>query len=716
MFESLPHLLAWNFFVVILMAGSITIVSLFPVMKRRPALRHALWFLVLVKLVTPPLIPVPVLAGVTAESDSTLDKPVPRVVDITEVEPASGNVNDEALPLTAQSMMDLKDSDRTSAVKVEPHEAATPPEILPRVIATAVFAWTAVALILLTRGFLRVRRLSLLIQRADEANDRLKRIARVAGQRMGVADFDVREIDGQIPPMVWARWSRPVILFPRELIGQMSDDQLLWAVGHELAHFRRRDQWSNSFAMLVTALCWWHPAAWVARNEMRKAQELCADEAVIRACDVSVRSYMKTLLQALEFIQLDEIPSAAPASCLFDSSALESRFQILAGGNLVHRTSWRIKAILLLGLAGLMCLPVNAQTGDNSQSTVGETTAKGLPAGNDRGSLAAVAPGTDDSQAGKQLFMHWYSGTAGDRPRMILTSRVTPSKNMDIALTDSDSGRSTWINGQITSNDRRTFDVRMNSLWKSHEQFGGTLKLDEPLDATGFLWNNGYFPTHIVLSHKPSIEGSLKPPTRGQGDFGTDTTPLRFAAVRPSNYANELARTGGNSIGNWLVSNVYKPSLGDEKSDRYRILAKQSLAKMFSRDTKPIQWNLTVIADEKELVPIVERKARFVMDLGDGNKWDEEVLLKYFLQGPPRIRRFDIRDSVSPARSWLHVEFSISHPDGRKRATMTAWWHVRSAYYGRYLLPSGETWQSAFDLIKSEQIDFAEAAADGAKE
>ncbi|HEX5272525.1 MAG TPA: hypothetical protein VFW33_18635, partial [Gemmataceae bacterium] len=51
---------------------------------RKPALRHGLWLLVLLKLVTPPLLPIPVLPW------SVEDEPAPAPAEpIAEVGPAS---------------------------------------------------------------------------------------------------------------------------------------------------------------------------------------------------------------------------------------------------------------------------------------------------------------------------------------------------------------------------------------------------------------------------------------------------------------------------------------------------------------------------------------------------------------------------------------------------------------------------------------------------
>ena len=65
MTDSLP-LFAWNQLIALVMAAVVWLLCRTPIVARRPAVCHRLWLLVLVKLVTPPLMPIPVLPTVRA--------------------------------------------------------------------------------------------------------------------------------------------------------------------------------------------------------------------------------------------------------------------------------------------------------------------------------------------------------------------------------------------------------------------------------------------------------------------------------------------------------------------------------------------------------------------------------------------------------------------------------------------------------------------------
>ena len=56
--------LLWNLLLTAGLAVVLAVLCRLPLLHKRPALRHWLWLLVLVKLVTPPLIAVPLLPAI----------------------------------------------------------------------------------------------------------------------------------------------------------------------------------------------------------------------------------------------------------------------------------------------------------------------------------------------------------------------------------------------------------------------------------------------------------------------------------------------------------------------------------------------------------------------------------------------------------------------------------------------------------------------------
>jgi hypothetical protein len=74
-------------------------------------------------------------------------------------------------------------------------------------------------------------------------------------------------------------WPMPVVLFPeRPGLGAPGTEGV---TVHELAHIRRRDPLASGLALLIRAVWWWHPMAWLLAKRIRAtSEEACDDWAV----------------------------------------------------------------------------------------------------------------------------------------------------------------------------------------------------------------------------------------------------------------------------------------------------------------------------------------------------------------------------------------------------------------------------------------------------
>ena len=661
-------LLLWNVIVAAAMAMAIAIVCRVSFVKRRPALRHSLWLLVLVKLVTPPLIPLPVLGeglGTPALAGQPSAEPQIAATAKPQVQPdwdlaedSADSITTETIPIAPAPVQPMNSQSIDTAPTRQSSSAALGMWALCSISGT----WIVVAALLLCRSWLRVRRLSRLIQLAEGGNDRIRKIVQNAATRMRVGNVIVRMVDSHVPPMIWLARSGPVIVFPKGLVAQLSDQQIMCVACHELAHYVRRDQWFNTFALLVTSVCWWHPAAWIARREMMKAQELCCDERVLECCPVSRRSYLETLLQAFDFVSGEPVASTAPASTFFDSQSVRSRFETLSCGKQIAYNSRWIKAAILFLFVTLLCWPVNAQKDDVDESDSADPLASIKDAAEE-----GVGTPLSDTDA---LFLHWYKPGYGDHepPEPILTMKVVPSKEFDVFFSDrSANGRQSSIAGRIGTSGS-DYVGKIDAKWKTAEQFSGTFELEVPVDASAFTWSRGCAPTSVVLSRHSSsqlfIEKALEAfngvRTRiNVPDFLTDPSEnsLGTAAVRLSTYAPEFGFSGSASLANAIHSNtnrIYDHAVSDEVAGRNLALCRDAIEKMFSQAELKTRWNLNVEGNEEDLIDLRQSETlRFALDLGEGRKWDELTEVKLFLKGSPQKNNFDYRDTMPPAKSFL---------------------------------------------------------------
>jgi beta-lactamase regulating signal transducer with metallopeptidase domain len=280
---------------------------------RRPALVHALWIVVLVKLVTPPLFRVPV--------------EVPFPVPSLTATPAVGTAirRGAPRPLSAQLAQRQARKVRGSAGSQSVNEASTSglsASVRERAsvsVANAVSSlWTWITIHkvgvigwiwlggsltwFLVQGFTAVkfsRRLALATPATATLQHQADELARAMGLACRPPVMIVRDV---ISPMLWGIGKNTRLLFPVELLSRLDTGARSTLIAHELAHFHRGDHWVRAFELVVTGLFWWHPVVWWARREIEITEEECCDGWVIEQFPAAQRSYAEALLETLDFI------------------------------------------------------------------------------------------------------------------------------------------------------------------------------------------------------------------------------------------------------------------------------------------------------------------------------------------------------------------------------------------------------------------------------
>lgn len=333
-----------------------------------PVGRHALWLIVLVKLLTPPLVvwpwavhaplgwagvgtqPLPAQVAITAPpADSTVAQPAtaappPETVaaDVVYVSTDVGSVADgnpiAPTPPAAAAAVPPP-SIAPPACPVSPAPAALPSALpppswaarmLPRALVIVAVAWVlGAAAFALVQG-VRIVRMHLWLRRSRPAGGPLvDRVAEMA-RRLGVRPVRVRLLDGIGSPMVWGL-GRPVMLWPGELpVGtaeaagtpetagtpSLSENAARGLIVHELAHVKRRDHWVGWLELLAGCLWWWNPLFWYVRHQLRENAELACDGWVVDTLPKARRAYAEGLLAVCECLA-GRRPARAPAAARF---------------------------------------------------------------------------------------------------------------------------------------------------------------------------------------------------------------------------------------------------------------------------------------------------------------------------------------------------------------------------------------------------------------
>lgn len=284
-------------------ALALFVIGIVRLFRPSPATAHALWCVVLLKLVSPlglwwelpvrlpqpepsaekellPLPPVPPVdlawAAIPAEPLVLLPPAEPFAFETTEVRTATVYQPPfiESAPLPA--------------VTLSTNES-TPLQFVGLILlggACVYFLRQVVS----TWRFCRLARL------ASAAPDALFVQVRRVSADLGVSVPKVGVIRGLPSPVMWTL-RKPLLLWPEGLEGSLNRDGREAVLIHELAHLRRRDHWVRWLEVVCGLLHWWNPLFWLARRQIRLNAELACDAWVMATKPEHRRTYAEALLQ-----------------------------------------------------------------------------------------------------------------------------------------------------------------------------------------------------------------------------------------------------------------------------------------------------------------------------------------------------------------------------------------------------------------------------------
>jgi beta-lactamase regulating signal transducer with metallopeptidase domain len=225
---------------------------------RQPAVAHVLWVLVLTKLVTPPLMSVPL-------QESRIKTPC---------ENGTCSCGPHSPPFTQSTLAMI-------LLGVWLVGAST----------TAWLAWRRWS------GFQR------LASNAAPASPSWQMLASQLSAELSLRRTpEILAIPGRLPPLVVPGCRRPRVLLPAGLIDGLTGPQRKSLLLHELIHIKRRDHLVRILESAVSVVYWWLPMTkWIGR-ELRACEESCCDAAVVAFQPNERRDYARLLLDVLDFV------------------------------------------------------------------------------------------------------------------------------------------------------------------------------------------------------------------------------------------------------------------------------------------------------------------------------------------------------------------------------------------------------------------------------
>ncbi|MFM9962151.1 MAG: M56 family metallopeptidase [Planctomycetaceae bacterium] len=353
---------------------------------RRPALTHALWVLVLLKFVTPPLFHLPV----------TIDMPAADVGHVSNVpvllpdsEPNDLACGAALAPRLSREVLTVPHDrvltpNATRFVSGTALAAGNSPEIVdpespvasampllastlktcstfwarrPDLRSTLLTGWLGGSALWMSWQLVRAVRFRRRVLRgavtSNELQDQADQLAAELGLRRSPR---VLIVDAAVSPMLWGCGSRAQLLFPADLAERLDDTARATLVTHELAHFARGDHWVRLLELIATGLFWWHPVVWWAKQQIEASEEECCDSWVVSQFPSTPKLYAEALLDTIDYL-CERRQALPPVACgLGQAHFLRHRLTKIMRGASPKAMTQRVRVALALTAALLLPL------------------------------------------------------------------------------------------------------------------------------------------------------------------------------------------------------------------------------------------------------------------------------------------------------------------------------------------------------------------------
>ncbi len=339
-----------------------------------PAVKHALWLVVLIKFVTPPLLSWPwafdlhslewplahpeAIARIDVDDEpAPASSPLASVIEIPRcsepatIAPASRCEDGpppavelaSGLPAPVAGEADEPPAaqpaaDAPSAAHDLPPVVARP--FLPRtasIVSGVAIAWLIVSVAIALGQAVRIVRFRRRLRGALAAPDFLIDEADRIGHWLGVAVPELRLVEDLGTPMLWCL-GRPQLLLPTRLVKTLPIERWRGILTHELAHLRRGDHWVSRLELATGLFWWWNPLYWLTRARLDAEAELACDAWVVWALPKDRLTYAETLFDICSTMSLAK-PMAPTLSVAGSGRFFERRLTMILNNRVPCRLS-----------------------------------------------------------------------------------------------------------------------------------------------------------------------------------------------------------------------------------------------------------------------------------------------------------------------------------------------------------------------------------------
>ncbi|MCR9197110.1 MAG: hypothetical protein NXI04_00535 [Planctomycetaceae bacterium] len=369
MSDSLPQLLLTHAWQIAAMTLLVLIVAKL-LGDSRPRLVHALWLLVIVKCLTPPLWGHSLGVFSSAQALFPDTEPARSAAAVTtspiiaaDPEMSAAGFDDR---ITRLSLGQPAENDNRATPGQYPQTAAKLSPEVTTAGGTALSPWLTLlaggallhSLVLITRYLRCVRNIR--ARRVSDFDTLTQPLLEQLCDKLQIRRApDIIVSDVRWGPAVMGFFRR-VIVLPRCLLDTTADtDQrpVQWLepiIAHELLHIRRGDLFAGVLQSVARCLWWFHPGVWFASRMLSRETERCCDADVIKELGCRPSAYARCLLSVIEMKQplkaVPVFPGMKPVE--ITSQRME---RIMSQSTETRRRPWQNRVVITL--AAVLLLP-----------------------------------------------------------------------------------------------------------------------------------------------------------------------------------------------------------------------------------------------------------------------------------------------------------------------------------------------------------------------
>ncbi len=223
--------------------------------------------------------------------------------------------------------------------------------------------WLAGFAYYVARGMVRSVRFHLLLRRQGvDDPESTAFVTSLIGAKYHSQGPQVVRLPLRLSPMLFGFSLRPVIVYPEPLWAVLSESERHAFLAHETAHYCRRDHLVRWLEWLVGCIYWWFPGVHFAHHQLERHEEACCDAWAIARLDSTPRQYAEALLRVVDYLSEHSIGIPRFANGMRPTDSLEERIRMLMCTRGKQPSSQPLNLIVGAGCAALILVHPTVRT------------------------------------------------------------------------------------------------------------------------------------------------------------------------------------------------------------------------------------------------------------------------------------------------------------------------------------------------------------------